>query len=775
VTKISIKTNLLPSHNAWLAAIDNIFLILLVILVAGRCQINETLAGSRITDTSGPYIGSAQTTAMLIFAGLVFTIALSWLSLKIITATFSWRGTCLIIPTLLLLAGSVLGSLSASDKHIAFVTSATILSQLLLAIILIQLLNKQWKRRLVLAAIAATGLVTAYHCWEQIQYDIPQTVAKFEKDPAAFMRAQGIEPDSYAAYQFTGRLKSRDVSGYFTTSNVTASFFILSIAAALALISSRRQNHDGQLLSETHNIPISTLLTVLVLALQIAALLITKSKGAIASWAVSILLLTIIWRYRTFLIRHRLPALCTGAAIITIGIGLIVTHGLYHGRLPGNSMWLRWQYWQAGAAMIADHWLTGVGPGNFGLYYTKYMIAAAPEVITDPHCLPVALWSQWGAFGIAGFILAGLLTCRRLSAPDNNNTPATPTDNTVGSRLIWLCSLTLTIGIVVIRRAAGNLSGLESDELYSIYLLYFLVPAAIWLAGFFLMTRLIAKSSQQNYDSPPCHMDTLIISCGLFGFLLHNSIDLAIFQPGVGTCFMAMLAVALANKQPDNQNIPSTTCTYSTGRTIVTLLLLTATVAMWAKVLIPACTAQNCIDHASEQLPQNPAAALTALDKADSLYPYDPRSAYYRSRIYDAMWQEAPAGPEKDILLEKTTASLLNAISRDPANFRYYSRLGSIYQTAAQQNNSPELLALACDYAHQALEHYPAKSELLINYGLLLIETGKADQAKAFLERALKIEQDFIDQQKQMYPDRLELIPRLSPQLRDTAIAAMEQ
>jgi hypothetical protein len=403
------------------------------------------------------------------------------------------------------------------------------------------------------------------------------------------------------------------------------------------------------------------------------------------------------------------------------------------------------------------------------------MIAATPEVINDPHCLPVALWSQWGVFGIAGFILAALAACWRLSAPSNNNTSTTPTNGTAKSHLTWLCGLTLACGIVLIRWLTSNLSGLDSNEKYSVGLLYFFVPAVIWLAGFLLMTHHTVGPTQKNNTSAPYRMDLLVISCGLFGFILHNSIDMAIFQPAVGTCFMALLAVAPAGKQPAGQHVLLSISKYSIGRVIVTLLILTATVSMWAKVLVPACTSQSYINQASRQLPQNPAAALTALDKADSLYPYDPRIAYYRSQIYNAMWQETPAGPEKDKLLDQTTAALRNAINHDPANFRYYTQLSSIYQTVAQQNNSPELLNMACDYARRALDRYPVKSELLINYGLLLMEAGKKDQAKTFLEQALQIEKDFINQQKQMYPDRFELVPRLSPQLREIAITALQQ
>ena len=74
-------------------------------------------------------------------------------------------------------------------------------------------------------------------------------------------------------------------------------------------------------------------------------------------------------------------------------------------RLPGgNSMLVRWQYWAASAHMIADHRMTGVGPGNFADYYTHYKPAAALESVADPHNVLLSLMTQYGPLGLIGFL-----------------------------------------------------------------------------------------------------------------------------------------------------------------------------------------------------------------------------------------------------------------------------------------------------------------------------------------------------------------------------------
>ena len=82
-----------------------------------------------------------------------------------------------------------------------------------------------------------------------------------------------------------------------------------------------------------------------------------------------------------------------------------VLYGIEHGRLPGgNSMLVRWQYWTASAQMVADHPLSGVGPGNFSDYYPHYKPAAALESVADPHNWPLSLITQYGPLGLLGFL-----------------------------------------------------------------------------------------------------------------------------------------------------------------------------------------------------------------------------------------------------------------------------------------------------------------------------------------------------------------------------------
>src|SRR5262249_7118374 len=72
-----------------------------------------------------------------------------------------------------------------------------------------------------------------------------------------------------------------------------------------------------------------------------------------------------------------------------------------------RSIGLRTEYWTATWAMIGDHPWLGVGPGNFGRHYPRYMTATAFEKIQDPHNFILEIWATCGLFALL-LLLAAL-------------------------------------------------------------------------------------------------------------------------------------------------------------------------------------------------------------------------------------------------------------------------------------------------------------------------------------------------------------------------------
>ena len=778
------------NQSTLLRVTDIILLVVCGIIIAGRCHINEAfgtdwrLSGAELQID----VGHAEVTTMLIFAGLIWTMALSWLLVRVLGGGFFWKRTCLVIPLLILSLAAILSTWFASNKNTALIGAVNLISQVILAILLVQLLDAPWKRRLLLAVIAATGVTMAYRCWEQYKYDLPDLVQMYEQNPQSLLRQHGFEPGTYEAEQFTQRLKSRDVGGYFFISNTAAAFFILSLGATLALLSSRWNNYLNR--RQWHYpaggaalLLAQILLLVLVLA-QIAGLFITRSKGGIGGWLVALGLLVGLGAGRNFLSRHWKASLTTATALVTLVVIALASYGIHYGRLPTNSMWVRWQYWQAGAAMIADHGLTGVGAENFGRYYPRYMDPAAPEVVKDPHCFPIAILSQWGITGLVAVIWASLAVSIRLVRPQQN-APSINQTNQVNKEpsKLWPWGMVIVPGIVFIQGAVSDLSGpLSAAEVRSVILLSFIMPTAVWVGAFGLalwaggMGEKPAEANDKNRGAA-----ALVLGCALLGFMLHNSIDFAVFQPGVGTLFFATAGLALSLPRQRSDNLPRRLVSNRLIRGLISPVVIVMTLGYWIFIFKPIATSQNYLNLARQSSSIEKAQNLSA--RADAANQLDPDPHYFLAQIYQQRWYQS--GQKDHTVFVRAIDSLKAAIRRDPAHYRYYHKMSELYQEAAQLNqaDAKKLYAQKAEqYLGMALQRHPAKSELLIDYGKLLMEYGELleieswpEQALNALEKALAYEQAFQAQQRQMYPEMMEQRSRLQPIIQEEARRLIKQ
>jgi|GEM_PF-1004241 len=810
-----------PRKNT-LENIDRFLLFFCAVLVAARCHINESFP-TRIRldvppDTGG--IATAEVTTMVILASLISAAALVWLLIRLWSRELTWRKTALLTPLIFLSIAAVLSTTAASNKHNALIAAADLLSQILLAILLVQLLNTTWKQRFLLIIITATGVTMAYRCWEQHHFDSLETIKMYEKDPDALLQAQGLTPGTYQAKQYTARLYSRDIGGYFNISNTAAAFFILSCFATLALVQTCL---PPPFVANLRNILV-IIISLTVFSAQLIGLYLTQSKGGIAASVTAAFLLAVFWRFRCFLSRHWQTLLTSALTGLLLTVTVITIYGTLHDRLPTNSMWVRWQYWRATADMIADHAFTGVGPKNFGSHYPQYLNPAAPEVVKDPHSFPLALWSQWGILGLFGFLWAALAVTLKLIRPDNTK-PHPPTASTASEKIpnLFLVGIIFILAVTFIRCLVGNLNP-SSPEFYSVFLVVFLIPAVIWLNTYLLLvpqnrpsavaliitgTFLIVASlpAQQNFHldffliilsisaflrsglylgvknhtaSPSHHANLtlispppLIIGSALLGFLLHNSIDFAIFNPAVGTCFFTLLALMLACHHQKYSHAITVKSPPLAIRIILTFILVISTGFFWFKLALPICKEQQQLKQARQfahkgYLPE----ARDTLQKAAANYRLNPQTPFLLSQLYWIQWHRTKNHPLP--LLENTIRNLEECIRRDPAASIYYRQLSDTYDRASrrfpQNKTYPQL---SRQYARRALKRNPANSELLITYAQKLEQANQNEKARPYFQKALEIEKNFLRQQQQMYPNRAELVHRLNPQLRKIAEQAL--
>jgi len=73
-----------------------------------------------------------------------------------------------------------------------------------------------------------------------------------------------------------------------------------------------------------------------------------------------------------------------------------------------SSLNSRLTIWQSALHILKDHWLLGIGPGNFQEYYLAYQKYFPPYLewaVPQPHNIFLAFWLQSGILGVVGFTM----------------------------------------------------------------------------------------------------------------------------------------------------------------------------------------------------------------------------------------------------------------------------------------------------------------------------------------------------------------------------------
>ncbi len=738
--------------NKVIDILEDLIFFVVCVLVSVRCQLNESLplGWEMSTGLNSVDIGSAEITMMVFLAGLILTLFAVWFAVRCWSGRLQWRRSGMVMPLLIMTAAGVVSSVAASNRFLALVGIVNLLSLFVLAVLLVQLLLNSRRRLFLLIIIIATGVTMSYRCLEQHYYDIPQTISTIEDNIDASLRHRGIEPGSFQARQYLDRMYSRDVGGYYSVSNTAASFFILSIMATLGVTAYSMKSA----VKEKRGLIIVT--GLFFIGFQLLGFFITQSRGGFYGYIFGMLLLAVLIVGRAVLGRYRRTALITAVVLVILGLGAIIFYGISQGRLPGNSLWVRWQYWQATAGMIADHGLTGVGPENYGLYYPRYMNPAAPEVVKDPHSIPLAVFSQWGVFGLIGFLWLIGAVLIRLTGPGPQEgvremeiAQKGPAKEPVGGGFKSLMGAGIIAVIIIqsIRWGVSDFGNIDQAEKASVFIISFLMPAIVWMGGYLLAAYGVARVEYEN--SLGRFLMMVVLASSLAGFLLHNCIDYAFFQPGVGTLSFALLALVIALKEV-RQNVKID----KNGRLkLLAVALAVGAFAFWLAVYVPVARSQQTYKQAIRLDPRlNWSRIEQLINQADSLTA-DPKPAFYMSQLL--VMRHYPCDSRADFSgLEQSLVWLDRALAQERAHYKYYQHHARIFQSMADyKNDDPDLLDRSLAAWQESLERYPSNSTALFKSAQLLERRGQEKQALAHYRQILTHEEAFLQQHSQMFPD----------------------
>ncbi|MBN2588803.1 MAG: O-antigen ligase family protein [Sedimentisphaerales bacterium] len=711
----------------------------------------------RVLYTEGPTMQTSSNTLMasdsvysLYISGALLFSFFIWLAWSLCSKSFSYKVTGIEIGLLIFGAAAVISYFAASDKRLAINNIISLFVPIFSAILLVQILDSNIKIRLVLAVIAAMGVVSAYQCADQLLFLNKETIKQYEDNPDMTLETLNINKGTLQHFLFEQRLHSNNASAFFTTRNSAGSFFLIAIFVLFALT------------IESEN-PAKLKAFFIVL---LFAIFITKSKGAIFSFFFAFTLIGLYQKYSDLFRKHRKIILILSILLIVAGTSLIASYGIKHQTLPGGiSMLVRWQYWEASAKMFIDNFWTGVGPGNFSNYYSHYKPAQALESVTDPHNFPLSLLTQYGIFGLVGFLLMIFLPL--WNSTKGNTISAVPTNNIeknnklMGTILnVILCVL---FGLVLckIKLTEAFKSG---NVMVIIYLMLRLCipPIAVFSVSLYFIRKYTYTELDNERNVIRKNGFAVIILCALLGFLLHNLTDFAIFEPGIYTTFWSILAVLIA-VNANNKNRKSFVFTPATYIKIPAVLgTIVIFFAFLIYALIPVASSTKKIKLANESFSHGDLQqAYQLLDSAAENDKLSGSALSLNARMFVYNAERTPS--QRFEMLLYAEECFRKAIERNSASYKNYEDLSQTYVRHSEISNPDETagwLTLALDAAIQAKDRYQGNERLHFNLALISDKLVIPEKAIESYQNAVNIEDQYRSQFKKMYPNK-ELVSRL--------------
>jgi len=735
MTKAAADSNLSKSKARIL--LEYVLLAVCLCVIALRTTFTEGPVAQSVARTAGDSVYSLSISAVLVF---LFAFWLVW---SLCSGKFCYRFTGLEIGLCLFVLAAVISSLAASNKRAAITSSFCLIAPVLMAVLLIQVLDSHSKVRFLLSVIAALGMVSAWQCAEQFFISNQVMIEQYRQAPETILGPLGIQPGTFAQMLFEHRLFSRGVYGFFTTSNSAGSFAMLGFFAVIGLVL------DGvKGLNFTQTSLGGLINRIIAVAVVLFGLIITRSKGAIAASLIAAAMFVVYFLFGNRLKAHKKIILVFCFLFIVCGSFFVVLYGLAHDRLPGgNSMLVRWQYWHSSAKMYADHRFTGVGPGNFAVFYPHYKPAAAPEAVADPHNFLLSILTQYGPLGLAGFLaLLAVPLWRVIFRSDETTLPKTARPEAQFKKPAVALLIVISIALLVIRPFLFKMppAGEPAVAIYMFSVLY-VVPVVIFILGLWLLAY------RATSHKPQATTFAAVLFCAVLGFLIHNLIDYAIFEPGVFTAFWVVMACLIA--ADFQRNIRKQ---FVVKPALFTKLSAAAAgaVIIWAcfyYVLLPPARAAAGIKTAMSK----PPLAHQLLDRSAEQDRLDPAAPGLNGRIYLQQYSETPDA--QSVLLEQAADCFLQAAQRNRADFKNYEKLSTVYSLLAQVCGPQERgnwLNKAFENSLFAVLRYPGSGRLRVQLAQIAEQLGETDTALEQYKKAIDIEDSYRRQFALMYPGR---------------------
>lgn len=532
-----------------------------------------------------------------------------------------------------------------------------------------------------------------------------------------------VQPDSRERRMWENRLYSTDTTATFVLANSLAIFLTPWFVCALAFAMSR--SHLGK--------PVGWAMIAGLILIGFC-LILTKSRTAfLAVGASTVLLLFSRFKKQSWRIPWSiLLGFFTIAIVVLAGasmFGLIDAEVFSEAPL---SILYRLEYWQASGDMIADHWLMGVGPGNFQHQYSTYQLPQASETVSDPHNFLVEIWAVGGtpaalllltAIGIWLYRMRYVFvdsTAKQDSIPDDSGS-----QNLSGPSANLLMILGLLIGsfLVFIQVAILGLDPLTP--------LIAVIVAGLVMTGF-----LIASAGQ---PLPSIDQSTLCIAVA--GLMIGLSASGGVSFPSIVIPAAVLFAGTLTAQGRE-------IALNKTASVVGIVLLLSMLFLIRFTVIDPIHQARQLSQQADMEMRNGRfPAALESMDRAIAADPYDANYRFFRTQLCFTRFQSAPTLEN----LQELVSSAETAVAKRPQNSKVALETGKLFRTLAAgrgtqaEISSPEIRSIINDrmvrFFEIAQTRRPNDSFHAASLALALEMAGKKKKAAEWANLALELNQ----------------------------------
>ena len=720
------------------------------------------------------FMGAFDTVKSLSLSAILILASSAAIIYSAVKPKFKYFSTGIEAGLIVFAIGATIATYAASNVRDSITYSITLIAPIITAIILVYLLDRRWKIYLVFMVLTGLGVLNTFSCADQLFVSNKEMITQYEESPDEQLKYLSIEKGTLEHFMYEHRLYSKDIKGYFTTGNSAGSFFLLSAASAIMLMinayKSRKQN------------PLGLACTIIALIIILLGLFMTGSKGAISGMIIAVGVYAFFAVFKKILCRFKKTALVLVILLVVVSAWFIIAYGIKHDRLPGgNSMLVRWQYWKSSAQIVMDNPL-GVGGANFAKYYTMYKNPSAIETVNDPHNFVLSILCQYGFAGLIGIIMAMFWPMLKIIFA-KPTIPQDLTEDKNGSGKIGVFVVMAVMLLMGLIACKGIQFSTRSDVNFYLVLVFYVVPASIFFISCFLLWPRGMTADFRPVYSP-------ILICAIIGFMIHNLIDFAIFEPGVWMAFWVIIASMVANNKLENGfSGKSFVLPKSARYAVCALVVVFAGGFIKYGYAAPAKTAV-LVDDATQKFEaifrpeidlwasqkklhfQNTMQLVNSiLEKASAADRFDPMPGSAKGRLFK---YAASLSENDEAMLIISEAGFAEAIARDKADFKNYENLSLVCAELAKVSKNKSWLDKAIENALKAVSLYPGNDKLHFAIAEIAESLGEKSIALEHYKKAVELEDGFREQFKVMYPGR-EIVSRLGNEKYKAALNKIEE